>query len=370
MISWKFFQKNRWFILLVVVPTIFVSIYYAFVASDRYISESRFIIKSVSERPGQISSLANLIQTTGLSAGQEQTNEIIGYLRSRSALTDMSSNIDVRSAFGVSKADPISAYPQPFRRANFENLYRYYNSMVKVSVDTNTGLAVLSTQAFTPQGAREVNMELLNLSESLVNRLNEKARTNSVAEDEHQVRIAEDRVKIAGVALARYSNKNNLLDPTVQASGVFQITTKLESEKASLQAQLEIMQRITPENPSIATLQKQISALSAQIAAQTGTAVGSSSAISSKLADYESLKLEQQFASQMLTAANTQLAKARADAVQQEYYLERVAAPNLPDEATEPHRFMKILTIAAVLLCLYLIGWMLVVGILEHAPED
>jgi capsular polysaccharide transport system permease protein len=370
MFNSKFLHKNRWLFIFVVIPTIIAAIYYTFIASDRYSSESRFVIKNVSERPGQISTLASLIQTTGLSAGQEQTNEIIGYLRSRGALSDMSSAIDVKSAFGISKADPLSGFPQPFHTANFENLYDYYMNMVKVNVDTNTGLAVLTTQAFTPNGAREVNTELLRLSEVLVNRLNEKARSNSINEDEGQVRIAEDRVRKAGIALAKYRNKSNLLDPTVQASGVFQVATKLESERASLQAQLEIMRQVTPENPAIVTLQKQISALSAQILSQTGDAVGSNGAISSKLAEYQSLVLEQQFASQTLTAANTQLAQARAEAVQQQYYLERVSPPNLPDEANQPRRFMKVLTIAVILLCLYLIGWMLVVGILEHAPED
>jgi capsular polysaccharide transport system permease protein len=44
--------------------------------------------------------------------------------------------------------------------------------------------------------------------------------------------------------------------------------------------------------------------------------------------------------------------------------------PNTPDLALMPHRLTRIATIAGVLFCLYLIGWMLIVGILEHSPED
>jgi len=47
-----------------------------------------------------------------------------------------------------------------------------------------------------------------------------------------------------------------------------------------------------------------------------------------------------------------------------------VVEPNRPDLALYPKRLISILTVAGAALCLYFIGWMLVVGILEHSPED
>jgi capsular polysaccharide transport system permease protein len=85
---------------------------------------------------------------------------------------------------------------------------------------------------------------------------------------------------------------------------------------------------------------------------------------------YDNLALEQEFAAQTLTAANAALEQARTDAQRQQFYLERVVEPNAPDLARYPSRLWQILTVAGVALCLYFIGWMLVVGILEHAPED
>jgi capsular polysaccharide transport system permease protein len=72
----------------------------------------------------------------------------------------------------------------------------------------------------------------------------------------------------------------------------------------------------------------------------------------------------------MLTASAATLEQARADAQKQQFYLQRVVEPNTPDLGLYPSRLKMILTIAGVALCLYLIGWMLIVGILEHAPED
>jgi capsular polysaccharide transport system permease protein len=72
----------------------------------------------------------------------------------------------------------------------------------------------------------------------------------------------------------------------------------------------------------------------------------------------------------MLTAANTSLETARADAQKQQFYLERVVEPNRPDDSALPHRLKRILVVFGATLCLYFIGWMLIIGVLEHAPQD
>ena len=64
------------------------------------------------------------------------------------------------------------------------------------------------------------------------------------------------------------------------------------------------------------------------------------------------------------------LVRARAEAASQQFYLERIVDPNLPDDALLPTRLLNIIIVAAAAACLYFIGWMLIVGILEHAPED
>ena len=78
---------------------------------------------------------------------------------------------------------------------------------------------------------------------------------------------------------------------------------------------------------------------------------------------------EQEFAQQTLTAASTAFEQARAEAQKQQFYLERVVDPNTPDTALLPNRLRDILIVFGASLCLYFIGWMLVVGILEHSPE-
>lgn len=357
--------------LFVALPVALATLYYGLIASDQYVSESRFVVKSPGEGTTPISSIASIIQTTGLSRGQEETNSVLDYIRSRNALADLQKEVDVRAIFSSPAADRIARYPFPFYDADkFENLYDYYTGKVEAHLDNQTGLAVLTVRAFDPADAQRLNAEVLDLSEDLVNRLNERAQNQAIAEAEKRVLDAQRRVSTARVVLQRFRNSQDLIDPEAQAKGIFEIVTQLTAQRAAMQAQLDQMVRATPDNPNIPSLRGRISAVSTELAALEGRVVGNDGAIASKLGAYENLLVEQEFATRLLTAASASLEEARAEAQRQQFYLERVVEPNEPDLALYPKRMFSILTVAGVALCLYLIGWMLIVGILEHSPEE
>jgi capsular polysaccharide transport system permease protein len=366
-----FLRRHRWFMLFVALPVALAALYYGLVASDQYISQSRFIVKSPGQRGAQVSTLASLIQTTGLSRGQEETNSVLDYIRSRNALSDLEKRMDVRAVFSNSAADRLSRYPFPFYDSGkFENLYDYYQGKVETHLDNETGLAVLSVRAFDAAEARRLNAELLTLSEELVNRLNERAHAKQIEEAERRVREAEARVRTARVAMGRFRNSQDLIDPAAQATGIYGVVMQLTTQRAAMQAQLDQMVKTTPGNPAIPNLRGRIASVGREIDALAGRVVGNDGAIASKLGGYENLLTEQMFATEMLTAASASLEQARTEAQKQQFYLERVVEPDQPDLALYPKRLVSILTIAGAALCLYFIGWMLVVGILEHSPED
>jgi capsular polysaccharide transport system permease protein len=363
-------KRWRWFTLVVVLPSLLATLYYGFIAADIYVSESRFVIKAPDSRGGGGSPLTSLLQSTGLGSGEEQASEILGYVQSRDALADLSERIDVRAVFGSAHADFVSRFPLVFQGDSFEDLYKYYSSMVSTPPDPNTGLTILEVKAYTPEDAQSLNLGLLNLSEDLVNRLNRRINSQAITEAENRVEAAQQRVRDARIQLGAYRNSSEILDPQQQGMGVLEVSNELISREAALRAQLSEMRRTAPNHPSIPALRERIASLSQQVASQTGRAVGTPDGLASKLTEYENLLVEQEFATQVLTAANASLEQARAEAQQQQYYLERVVEPNLPDAAILPNRLKSILGVIFASLCIYLIGWMLAVGVREHAPED
>jgi capsular polysaccharide transport system permease protein len=362
--------RNPWFLIGVVLPVLVSAIYFFIIASDQYVSESRFVIKAPNQRGAQISTFANLIQTTGLSGGQEQSNQVIDYARSRSALQALSKVVSLDKIYSNSSADFLSRFPQPWQENAREDLHVYYRKKVVIDRDADTGLVVLRTTAFAPRDAAVINEELLRQSENLVNELNERARRSAISESENRVREAEARAESARRAMASYRNKAELVDPLKQAGGVVEIANRLITERAVLEAQLSTLRRLTPDHPSISALRERIASLTQEIDQQTARIVGGSNAISGKLPAYEGLALEQELSSQLVMLARASLEQARTDASKQQFYLERVVDPNVPDLPEYPHAWRNVLTIFGFALCLYLIAWMFIVGILEHAPQD
>lgn len=363
-------RKHRWFVGFVLVPTLLAALYFGLIASDQYASESRFVIKSPSGRTATGLTLASLVQTSGMSSGTEQAHEVLDFLRSRDALAGLEARLKIRERYRQHGADIFSRFPQPWQDDSREDLFSYFLTMTSGRIDKETSVAVLETRAFSPEDARDANAALLDLSEGLVNRLNDRAQTKAIAEAERRVGQAQERVRKARIALSDYRNSQELIDPAKQATGVLEVSNRLVSERAALEAQLRVMRQATPRNPAIPSLAARVEEIAREADAQSGRVVGTRGAIASKLGGYENLALQQEFATQNLAAAEAALASARVDAQKQQFYLERVVEPGLPDEAEYPHRWTNILVVFASALCLYFIGWMLVVGILEHAPED
>lgn len=365
----RWVKKRRWFLVTVVLPTLLAAIYYGLIASNIYVSESRFVVKSPDQKKSQVSTLANLVQTTGLSGGQEQTNEVLTYVQSRNALKALEKNARIREIFSDPSADFISRFPQPFSSSSFESLFKYYGKMVEASLDTETSTAVIKVKAYNPRDAYLVNLKLLELSEDLVNRLNGRAQSRGILEAQRQVDLATRRAQAARTALSEYRNSHEILDPAKQAVGVLEIANTLTAERAALQAQLENMRRLTPSNPSIPALRGRIAAISTQINSQDSRVVGTGNGIASKVGGYENLLVEQEFSTQSLNVASAALVTARADSQRQQFYLERVVDPDVPDQALMPKRLISVIVIFAACLCLYFIAWMFMVGVLEHNSD-
>jgi capsular polysaccharide transport system permease protein len=362
--------RNPWFVVGVVLPVLVSAVYFFSIASDQYVSESRFVIKAPNQRTGQISTFANLIQTTGLSGGQEQSNQVIDYVRSRSALQALSKEVPLGKVYSSDSADFFSRFPKPWQQNAREDLHDYYRGKVVIDRDVDTGLVVLRTIAFDPKDAARINESLLRQSETLVNELNERARVSAISESESRVQEAEARAMAARKAMASYRNRSELVDPLKQAGGVVEIANRLITERAALEAQLSTLRRVTPDHPSIGALRERIASLTQEIDQQTARIVGGGNSISGKLPAYEALALEQELSSQLVMLARASLEQARTDALKQQFYLERVVDPNVPDLPEYPHAWTNVLTIFGFALCLYFIAWMFIVGILEHAPED
>ena len=350
--------------LLVAIPTIAISFYFAFWASDVYMSESRFVVRSPDRK--MPSGLGSLLQGTGFSKTQDDSYAVREYILSRDALKVLNDRMNLKSAFASAKVDMFSRFTGIDPDDSFEALHRYYQQKIDVQTDPASSIVVLTVRAFDAQEAHKANAILLEQSEALVNRLNERARQDLIRYARSEVEAAEKTAKAATLALSGFRNAQNVVDPERQAAVQLQQVAKLQDELISTNTQLSQLRKFTPSNPQIESLQNRSATLQAEINKETARVAGGSGSLANKAAGIQQLSLEVEFASKQLAAAFAGLESARNEAQRQQVYVERIAEPSLPDMAQEPRRLRRVL--ATILLGL--IAWgilsMLLAGVKEH----
>lgn len=352
------------FLLTVVVPTLIAIVYFGFIASDVYISESRFVVRS----PGKASAspLGMILSAGGFANANEENHAVVEYVRSRNALSDSNRDGLVARIYGGSKASFVDRFGGPFGGSTNEHLYRYFTGKVQIDFDTSSQVTRLTVRAFDPQDARVLNRRLLELSEALVNRLSERGRRDAIASAQAETQEAKAKARAAVVALARFRNANGILDPEKQGAIGLQMVSKLQDELIAQQTQLAQLQALTPRNPQIPAIKTRIASLQREIGKQEAQVAGAPQSLSAAASQYQQLQFDAEFAAKQLAVSLSSLQEAENDARKKQVYVERIAEPSLPDYALEPRRLRNIVATLILGLLAWGVASTLLAGVREH----
>lgn len=355
---------NRLFILTVVLPTTLAIVYYGLFASDIYISESRFIIRSPQRQTP--SGLGAILQGAGFSRAQDDTYTVHDFMLSRDALQQLDQKMGLAKSFGSSNIDRISRFAGVDPDKSFEALHRYYQRHVNITLDTASSISTLRIRAFSREEAQRINLILLEIGEKLVNQLSERGRQDMMGFAAAEVAQAEAKVKSTALALSRYRNSKGVFDPEKQSAMQLQQVSKLQDEVIATRTQLAQIRSAARNNPQISALQTRLDTLKTVIAEETAKVTGGERSLTDKASEYEKLALERTFAEKQLAAALSSLEQARNDAQRKQFYLERIVQPAKPDVAVEPKRMRAVFATFAVGMVCWGILTMLLAGIREH----
>lgn len=361
----KLFSPLLW--LTVILPTITAGAYFGLVASDQYVSESSFVVRSPSNSAGT-SGLGVLFQGLGgMSRAQDDTYTVQEYMRSRTALDALTADKMPVRAYYEGKGDVFSRFNGFGLWDSNEAFYQYYRQKVNISFDAVSGIATLRVQSFDPKESNQINNALLKKGEALINQLNQRARSDTISFAQENVKQAEENVRETADKLTTYRIENGIFDLKEQSSAQLNLVSKLQDELIVIQTQLDQVRAITPDNPQISGLQTREKSLRDEIKKQSDLIAGKgSSSMASRAAEYQRLMLENELAEKQMAAAMTSLESAKAEADRQQLYLEVVALPNTPDMAQEPKRIYNTLATFVIGLMLYGVLSLLLASVREH----
>lgn len=363
---WRKFwnQTSKSFLIVVCIPMLLATLYYYLVASPIYVSEAKFIVRQTERQTP--SSIGLVLQNVGISSSTTDSYVVHEYIKSHAAVQDITKRLDLAKALSPAGSDFLTRYPRPWERSSTDGLHEGFNRFVSVGHDSGTGMSTLKVRAFNPRDAQLIANELLKGGEQVVNRLNTRANQGAIDEAEKNLAEAEAKLAQAQTVLSNFRNQERIIDPARSAGEGSEMVGELMATIAEMKAERAQIAQQAPQSPLLATLDSRIAAYQQQVEAERSKLAGDMTSLAPKMAIYESLSLDREYASRALTSARAALDSARTDGRRQKLYLEEVVPPNLPSDPSLPNRERALLTILATLLLTYGVGWLIVAGIREH----
>src|SRR5690242_15018074 len=129
--------KVNWlFLLTVVVPTALAILYYGFFASDVYVSESRFVVRSP-DKPS-MTGLGVLLKSAAFSNAGDEIYAADDYIQSRDALRALNQDGSVRRAYSNRAVSIFDRFDPVGLDGSFEALFDYFHKKVRVDYDAGS----------------------------------------------------------------------------------------------------------------------------------------------------------------------------------------------------------------------------------------
>lgn len=355
------------YLLMVIVPLIAVVFYLLSFAQDRYLTDATVVVKQV----GEVSTEA----TTGIGAllgvsstSTEDSQYLKAFIQSRDLVEKLDQKLNLRNAFQGDGSDPVFELSKD---APKEELVEYYNKRVQVILDEKTNLLYITTEGFTPEFSLKLNQEILSESEQFINDISQDVAKDQLVFATDQLNEALENLTQSREALISYQNKNQMFDPQAQAVAVAQIVNQLESNLAQLRTEERtLLSYLNPTAPQVVALRSQIQSVEKQIQDEKSklTSPGNAEKLNRSAADFESLKAQVEFNTDLYKLALASLEKARLEAVRKLKNLVVITSPRLAQEALYP-RVGYIAISAFLLLNLFFGIVMLVRSVIREHKE-
>lgn len=320
-----------------VLPNLVSVVYYGYLASDQYESETRFTVRSSTPALGK----DQLAKVTGIPAAKivQDTQIVLNFIKSREMLDVLQARkIDIKKIFGEDSIDAWARLPED---ATAEELRRYWDSMVSTSVSPSSGIVGLYVRAFRAEDAAMLVREILKASEVVVNEVNDRIWKDVIATAEANLDNAKQQLAKARETVAAARNREGVLDVDSSSKIISTLITTIETERLKLQQQYDAqIAVVSAKSPQMRVLQREIDSKERQIADLNGQLAGSGRdrSLADVSQDLSQLELAQTLAEQQFASSVRTMEQVRFISRQQLLYLDSFLAPRVPDEALYPRR--------------------------------
>lgn len=320
---------------------VLATIYWGFIASDRYISEAKVVIERTDMASGVATDIGALL--TGGGGGNRLDQMLLrSHLLSVDMLNKLDKKLDLRGHYSDSSHDPLSRMWK--KDAPQEWFHRYYLSRTSIEFDDYSGVLVINVQAYDPKMANAIANTLVLEGERFMNELGHAMARDQVAFLEGQVSAMALKAMEKRQELLAFQNQKGILAPQSAAEALQTNIYRMDSQLTDLKARRSVLQSyLSPEAPSVTEIEGQIRAIEKQIEQEQSRLTSpKGQTLNSTVEQYQRMELSAKFAEDIYKSALIALEKGRIEAIRTLKKVAVLQAPTLPQYPWEPRRIYNI----------------------------
>ena len=338
--------------IFLTIPFLLLFLYFYGLGRSRYVVTSNIVIRKTSESNQSSFDLSSLL-VSGNSSSKEDSLYLQTYLVSPQVLDIAEKELNFTEKYQKKLPDLIAGISKYHSKSD---LYNYFKKQIFINFIERSGILKISTIAYDPQTAFDLNKFLINQSEIFANELNQNVYKRQLDFVNSQVEIQANKVKTASKELLDFQRKNAIINPLSDGVANSRFINALESELVNLKVELASLNRIfvSDQEPEIVDLTNQILELSEQINKERIDLVSPNGKnLNSKILATSELENKLKFALDLYQASLRTAEATRLDAFQKKRFMEVISIPLLPDEESNNWRHKGILSISVLIFLIF-----------------
>ncbi|WP_320203846.1 capsule biosynthesis protein [Agrobacterium rosae] len=324
------------FVLIVIIPSIVSLLYFIFLASEQYVSEARFAVRSLAEESATENVDSGLMS---MQASSQDANIVTSFIRSSEILRRLDGKINYREMFANSDADFFARLD---KKASIEDFLDYWMKHVSAFIDGPSGIVTLTAQTFRPEDSKNLVTAILEESEKLVNEMSIRARDDMLVSFRNEVARTSQAYSDALAKLSSLQKQSGLLSPSEQAEQKSGLLTGLLAQKMDIDARMFVIRQSSgADAPSYRQLELTRKSIEEQITNLRNQLTGSGGAsLSNVITAFTELETNRMVAEQLYESARRNYDQAFSASLKKALYVTVFVNPVIPEEAIYPRRLV------------------------------
>lgn len=340
-------------VFVVLIPFVLTVSYLYLIARDQYASTTGFTV-----RTEETSSASELIGGLGAFIGSNTSgnaNVLNAFIQSQEIVRRIHDQLDLIGHYAQDwPADPVySIWPG----ATIEDLLWFWKRVILINYDPGTGLMDVQVRARSAEMAQAIATAIVTESEAMINALNEQARRDTMANAQRDLEASLERLRAAREALTSFRVRTQIVDPQADIQGRMGVINNLQQQLAQALVDHDLLLQTTAESdPRVRQVVRRIEVINDRIAEERRNFATQDVTVFDTdyprlIAQFESLRVDQEYAEQTYRAALTALDSARSNADRKNLYLATYIRPTLAESAEYPERLQSsVLTLGFLIL--------------------